>query len=61
MLFRTYAALLKYQKRLLRMGESRCSKPHNKDSVLLAHIRQVERENDNNYGVQKVYEELLAN
>ncbi len=26
--------------------------------VLLAHIRQVERENDNNYGVQKVYEEL---
>jgi putative transposase len=35
-----------------------CPKPHNKDSVLLAHIRQVERENDNNYGVQKVYEEL---
>jgi putative transposase len=37
-----------------------CPKPHNKDSVLLAHIRQVERENDNNYGVQKVYEELKA-
>jgi putative transposase len=35
-----------------------CPKPHNNDSVLLAHIRQIERENDNNYGVQKVYEEL---
>jgi putative transposase len=38
--------------------KSGCPKPHNKDSVLLAFIRQVERENDNNYGVQKVYEEL---
>jgi transposase InsO family protein len=37
-----------------------CPKPRNKDSVLLAHIRQVERENDNNYGVQKVYEALTA-
>ena len=35
-----------------------CSKPHKRDCVLLAHIRQIERENDNNYGVQKVYEEL---
>lgn len=35
-----------------------CPKPGNKDLVLLAHIRQVERENDYNYGVQKVYEEL---
>ncbi len=34
--------------------------PHGKDAVLLAHIRQVERENDHNYGVQKVYEELNA-
>ena len=29
-----------------------------KDSVLLAHIRQVERKNDHNYGVRKVYDEL---
>ena len=35
-----------------------CLQPHNKHSVILAHIRQIERENDNNYGVQKVYEEL---
>jgi putative transposase len=35
-----------------------CPNLHDKDSVLLAHIRQIERENDNNYGVQKVYEEL---
>jgi transposase InsO family protein len=34
--------------------------PHANDAVLLAHIRQVERENDQNYGVQKVYEELNA-
>ena len=35
-----------------------CPRPHAKDAVLLAHIHQVERENDHNYGVQKVYEEL---
>jgi len=33
-------------------------KLHDKDSVLLAHIQQIERENDYNYGVRKVYEEL---
>lgn len=38
--------------------KSGCPKPHDKYCVLLAHIRQAERENDNNYGVQKVYEEL---
>jgi len=37
-----------------------CPTPYDRDSVLLAHIRQIERENDYNYGVQKVYEELNA-
>lgn len=31
-----------------------------KDSVLLAQIKQIERENDHNYGVRKVYDELKA-
>jgi putative transposase len=38
--------------------KSGCPQPHDRYSVVLAHIRQIERENDNNYGVQKVYEEL---
>jgi len=32
--------------------------PNAKDSVLLAQIKQIERENDHNYGVRKVYDEL---
>nr|WP_320148247.1 IS3 family transposase [uncultured Anaeromusa sp.] len=35
-----------------------CPQAHAKDAVLVAAIRQIERENDGNYGVQKVYEEL---
>lgn len=35
-----------------------CPKSHNRDAVVVAHIRQIEREHDHNYGVQKVYEEL---
>jgi transposase InsO family protein len=35
-----------------------CPKQQNKDAVLLAIIRQVERENDNNYGVRRVYQHL---
>ena len=31
-----------------------------KDAVLLAQINQVERENDHNYGVRKVHEELIS-
>lgn len=31
-----------------------------KDSVLLAQIKQVERENDHNYGVRKVHDELIS-
>lgn len=31
-----------------------------KDSVLLAQIKQIERENDHNYGVRKIYDELKA-
>ena len=38
--------------------KSGCPKPHDRDAVAVAHIRQIERENDHNYGVQKVYEEL---
>jgi transposase InsO family protein len=32
--------------------------PRSKDAVLLAHIRQAERENDNNYGVRRVHRHL---
>jgi len=35
-----------------------CPKQKNKDAVLLATIRQVERENDNNYGVRRVHQHL---
>jgi len=35
-----------------------CPKTHDRDAVVVAHIRQIEREHDHNYGVQKVYEEL---
>jgi len=31
-----------------------------KDAVLLAQIKQVERENDHNYGVRKVHDELVG-
>ena len=60
MLFWSYAALWKFQEAVIMHAwlSTGCPKPHDKDSVLLAHIRQVERENDHNYGVQKVYEEL---
>jgi putative transposase len=35
-----------------------CPKQQNKDAVLLATIRQVERENDHNYGVRRVHQHL---
>ncbi|WP_156817592.1 hypothetical protein [Anaeromusa acidaminophila] len=35
-----------------------CPQPHANDTVLVTTIRKIERENDGNHGVQKVYEEL---
>lgn len=32
--------------------------PHDRDAAAVAHIRQIERENDHNYALQKIYEEL---
>ncbi|MBP8687811.1 MAG: hypothetical protein KBH76_09470, partial [Prevotella sp.] len=32
-----------------------CPKPFAKDAVLVAHIQQIERENDHNYGVHEYY------
>ena len=35
-----------------------CPKRQDKDAVVIAKIRQIERDNDYNYGVQRVYESL---
>jgi len=32
--------------------------PQSKDAVIVAYIRKIERENDNNYGVRRVHQEL---
>ena len=59
MLFWRYAASWKFQEAVIMLGvKAGCPQAHAKDAVLVAAIRQIERENDGNYGVQKVYEEL---